>query len=218
MHRVTAPNAPETDRAVLFDVGGTLASDGPVVTIVARLLGLPTEGEALRSVIDAVKVHRPEYDRTGDDVTYWQRVSDDAGGPRVTPAVLEQLVAADIQRWARLTHPVMHLLRELSRAGVQMGVLSNAPLSLARTFDNQTWSEMISVQRFSCFTQLSKPDAAAFEDAVLHLGVPAERVVYLDDRQDNVDAGASVGLDAHLWRGADHARALLVEREILGQD
>lgn len=218
MHDVTATNAPTLGRAVLFDVGGTLASNGPVVAIAARLLGLPTTGEGVRTVATAVMAHRPEYDRTGDDVTYWQRVSDDSGGPRVTPAVVEQLVAADVQRWARLSPSVMHLLRELRRADVRMGVLSNAPLSLARTFDNQSWSEMFAVQRFGCFTQLTKPAPAAFEDAVDHLGVPAERVVYFDDRLDNVDAGAAVGLDAHLWQGADHARALLLEREILGEE
>lgn len=209
---------PPAERAVLFDVGGTLASNGPVASIAARLLGLPTTGPQVDALAEAVMARREEYDRTGDDTAYWQQVSDDAGGPELSAEVVEQLVAADVQRWARLTPAVLTLLRDLDRAGVRMGVLSNAPTALARTFDNQPWSELISVQRFSCFTQLSKPHRRAYEDAVEHLDVPAGRVIFLDDRQVNVDAAVAAGLDAHLWEGADDARELLERRGLIAPD
>lgn len=208
-------DSPAQEHAVLFDVGGTLASNGPVVAIAARLLGLPTSGAGLKTVAEAIVTHRDEYDRTGDDHAYWRKVSQDAGGPEVTNVILSQLVAADVQRWARLAPAVLLLVRALQEAGVHMGVLSNAPMSLARTFDNEPWSEAFAVQRFSCYTQLAKPDAAAFEDAVTHLGFPAEKVIFFDDRQVNVDAAAAVGLDAHLWLGAAQARKLLTERGLL---
>ena len=49
---------------------------------------------------------------------------------------------------------------------------------------------------------VAKPDPAVF--AILHerVGRPLEECVFVDDRQDNVDAAAAAGMDAILFTGS----------------
>ncbi|SJM62265.1 hypothetical protein CZ771_13430 [Actinomycetales bacterium JB111] len=208
-------DSPAHEWAVLFDLGGTLTTNGPIPAIAARLLGLPTSGEPLENVVAAIAAHREEYGRVHDDAAYWRAVAKDAGAGDIDPDVIAQLVAADVENWINLPSAVLTLVRDLRENHVEMGVLSNAPRSLARCFDNQPWASAFTVQRFSCYTGLTKPSVEAYEDAISHFDHFADRILYLDDRPSNVDAGAAAGLDAHLWTSPDEARALLTERGLL---
>jgi glucose-1-phosphatase len=62
---------------------------------------------------------------------------------------------------------------------------------------------------------LAKPDEAIFARVVELLGVPAARVVFLDDNQVNVDAARQVGLVAHRAVGPIEARRVLSELNVL---
>jgi putative hydrolase of the HAD superfamily len=57
---------------------------------------------------------------------------------------------------------------------------------------------------------LAKPDPLIFERVIALLDLPAERVVFLDDNQVNVDSAASVGLLAARVDGPAAARSALV--------
>ncbi len=63
---------------------------------------------------------------------------------------------------------------------------------------------------------LAKPSPAIFERVVELLAVPADRVVFLDDNQVNVDAAAGVGLVAHRALGPAQARGVLRALGVLG--
>jgi putative hydrolase of the HAD superfamily len=56
---------------------------------------------------------------------------------------------------------------------------------------------------------LRKPDAEAFRFVVGEIGVPAERIVFFDDSQNNVEGARACGLQAvHVTSHADVAEAL----------
>jgi putative hydrolase of the HAD superfamily len=59
----------------------------------------------------------------------------------------------------------------------------------------------------SCYVGLRKPDAAIYQRALDILGSPGHRVLFIDDRQENVDGAAAAGMrtvrfqgEAALWR------------------
>lgn len=54
--------------------------------------------------------------------------------------------------------------------------------------------------------RLVKPDAAIYRLALDRFGLAADQAVFVDDRQDNVDGAAAVGLHALLFTGADALR------------
>lgn len=57
--------------------------------------------------------------------------------------------------------------------------------------------------------RLRKPDPAIYKKAVQLSGLCAERLFYIDDRQDYVDASKNAGLPAARFIGADELKALL---------
>ena len=60
-----------------------------------------------------------------------------------------------------------------------------------------------------------KPDREIFEHVVAALDRPAERVLFLDDNQPNVDGARAVGLRAARVKGVAQARAALVAEGVL---
>jgi putative hydrolase of the HAD superfamily len=56
---------------------------------------------------------------------------------------------------------------------------------------------------------VAKPDDQVWAIALEHLGAPAIEVSFFDDRDDNVAAASSFGIDAHHWTGLHTLEALL---------
>jgi putative hydrolase of the HAD superfamily len=61
-------------------------------------------------------------------------------------------------------------------------------------FDHHTFSHRL---------RLIKPDAAIYRHAIEGLQVPAAQTLFVDDREENVDAARAAGL--HALQYADHA-------------
>jgi putative hydrolase of the HAD superfamily len=61
----------------------------------------------------------------------------------------------------------------------------------------------------SCYLGLRKPNAAIYERALDILGRPAERILFIDDRAENVAGAQSVGMKGIQFVGADALRAEL---------
>jgi len=62
--------------------------------------------------------------------------------------------------------------------------------------------------------KVAKPDPAIFEIAVRRAGIPAEELVFVDDKQDNVAGAIEFGLDGIPFTGADDLRLALRERQL----
>jgi putative hydrolase of the HAD superfamily len=56
---------------------------------------------------------------------------------------------------------------------------------------------------FSHRLRMVKPEAAIYRHAIAGLGVPAENVLFIDDREENVEAARAAGLQAIQY--VDHA-------------
>lgn len=61
---------------------------------------------------------------------------------------------------------------------------------------------------YSCDIGLAKPDPAYFDKAVAMIGADPGAVLFVDDRQENVDGARSAGLAAERWELADGHAAL----------
>ncbi|KQW48853.1 hypothetical protein ASC77_08995 [Nocardioides sp. Root1257] len=65
------------------------------------------------------------------------------------------------------------------------------------------FDDLFDVAVYSCDIGTAKPDPAYFEKAVSLIGAPADTVLFVDDKQANVDGARSVGLVAERWELAD---------------
>jgi putative hydrolase of the HAD superfamily len=69
--------------------------------------------------------------------------------------------------------------------------------------------EYFQVAFSSCYVGLRKPEPAMYRRALDVLGRPAERVLFIDDRQQNVDGAVAAGMKGIRFAGADALRTEL---------
>ena len=67
----------------------------------------------------------------------------------------------------------------------------------------------------SCYLGLRKPDAAIYRRALDILGKPAERILFIDDREENVAGATAAGIKGIRFEGADCLRLELVKLRVL---
>ena len=188
--------------AVVFDLFGVIAcaqSPAGQAEILAAA-GVPAgrAGEFWRAYWEL----RPSYDRgrcSGPD--YWRSVAG-AVGTTFTRARIAGLIAADCGSWRAVDPRMLDLLDVLARSGLTLGLLSNIPPELADEFrQRNAWLDRFAVLGFSCRIGHVKPEPAAFDWCIRTLGVEPARILFVDDREENVRAAQARGMQGHLFTG-----------------
>jgi 2-haloacid dehalogenase len=105
------------------------------------------------------------------------------------------------------------IVRELSAAGLPMWGLTNWPDEFwphaPARFDFLALLEEVVV---SGTERIAKPDPRIYQIAVSRTGLPASALVFVDDKQVNVEAAIQLGLDGIVFTGAQRLREQLRER------
>lgn len=182
---------------LLFDLFGVIARTQSPASL-AEIEGL---GEAPAAEFWAAYWElRQPYDRgeeTGPE--YFQTVGRRLGRT-YQPRRLGELVDADVRSWSAVDDQMVDFVRRLAAGGHRLGLLSNIPLEHADDFERrQPWLEVFEVRAFSCRIRHAKPEPGAYTWCLHALGVAAEEVLFIDDREPNVAAARSLGLRGHLF-------------------
>jgi putative hydrolase of the HAD superfamily len=75
--------------------------------------------------------------------------------------------------------------------------------------------DIFDVALSSCYLGMRKPEAAIYKRALDILGRPAERVLFLDDRPENVAGALGAGMTGIVFKGAESLRGELVSLGVL---
>ncbi|MFE3650623.1 HAD family hydrolase [Streptomyces sp. NPDC059152] len=186
-----------TPGTVLFDLFGVLAcpqsTDGRQRLV--RTAGVPAP-----DFWDAYWAVRPPYDRgETDGPGYWRQVADRVG-TRFDDRRIAALIATDIASWSAVDGTMVALVEELAARGRRIGLLSNIPEELARHYaSHHAWLGHFDVCAFSCRIGHAKPDPAAYHWCQRALSDPPHRILFVDDRQENVRAAEATGMRGHLF-------------------
>jgi putative hydrolase of the HAD superfamily len=188
-------------KAVLFDYGMVLSAppDPAAWQRMIAITGLPED-----LLHREYWAHRHDYDRgTLSGASYWHKAAAGAG-IALTPDQLSGLIAADTDLWTQLNAPMVEWARQLQRAGLRTGILSNIGDAMAAgllgkfdwisAFDHCTWSYSL---------KLAKPEAPIYHHAAEGLGTHPTNILFIDDREENIAAALSTGMQAIQYR--DHA-------------
>ncbi len=102
----------------------------------------------------------------------------------------------------------MGILEELSLSdNCMVGALNNeARETNDFRFDHFGLRTFFKVALSSCYLGLRKPDAAIYQRALEILDRPPERILFIDDRAENVAGAAAAGIKAILFSGAGRLR------------
>jgi putative hydrolase of the HAD superfamily len=196
-------------KAVLFDMFGVLAR---VQSAESQVVIERTAGVSGKRFWDAYWLLRAPYDR-GDVLgpAYWKNVGERLGTP-FTGRQVDELIAADLASWSEVDQESVNFLAELAGRGVRLGLLSNIPEELAVHYEaTQEWLGHFGVVGLSCRIGSAKPEAAAYEWCGRELGLPAEEILFVDDRPDNVLAAREVGMRGHVFTDVGTLAAVLEE-------
>lgn len=107
------------------------------------------------------------------------------------------------------------LLTDLKSAGVRMSVLSNYPSWYQMIDDKLAFTQYFESKFISCELGVRKPDLEAYMAVLERINVPAESILFIDDRPENCTGAERVGMRALHFTDAHDLRAELTRRSIL---
>jgi putative hydrolase of the HAD superfamily len=198
--------------AVIFDYGRVLSnSEDPVAK--GKLLALTGLDES--TLFPAYWRFRHAYDLGElNGGAYWARVAGDAG-VSFTPGQIEELIETDILMWASLNEEMLSWVVALQDAGFPTAILSNMGEDMLRYMRQEFgWLAHFQHHTWSCELGIGKPDPAIYTHTCERLGVAPEQTLFLDDKPENIEAAASVGLNAVLFHSIEQLRRDLEARNL----
>lgn len=204
-------------RAVYFDFGGVLATEGfhEGFFAIARSQGLDPE-EFFQTAREAV--YESGYiTGKGGESDFWELLRHRSG----VHGGDAELTAACLDRF-RIRPGMLELVRSLRALGIATAILSDQTDWLERLDAREPFYREFDRVFNSYRLGKGKRDASLFDDAVRALGVAPAAAVFIDDDPGNVSRAAGRGLHALLFRdevslrrdlarllGADSVRELL---------
>jgi putative hydrolase of the HAD superfamily len=190
---------------LLIDVGGVLTNDiFPSFDAFCEREGL--QAPSFRELY----FETPEVQRLLHRLEVGELHHDEAQGPLAEmlglPAERADELFPGLYREVRFVPKMTAAVETLRESGVRTGVLSNSwwfPM-----YDEPFYERAFDVQVVSGRVGLRKPQREIFERGLEALGVPAARVVFVDDFEENLPPARELGINAFLHDPDDPARTL----------
>jgi putative hydrolase of the HAD superfamily len=150
---------------------------------------------------------RGPYDR-GDLLPkeYWHAFASQAG-VTLGEDVIEKLRQWDVEMWSRTNDSMIRWLESLRSAGVKTAILSNMPSDMVtHVRRNFPWLKHFDHQIFSADVRQIKPEPAIYERSLKVLEVPASEVLFVDDRDANLEQARAAGMRAIRFQSVSQLR------------
>jgi len=196
---------------LILDYGNVLSrsQDESWFTPAARLVG--ASPEALRA---AYWRHRLDYDSGLPVADYWRRVlAQSRPDGRLSDEDLAWLIRSDVESWIHYDEDVWRVAEEFRASGGRTAFLSNSgPEVMARVRADHPLEARFDAVVISCEVGLCKPDPRIYRLCLERLALRGPETLFVDDRADNVESAAGVGLRTLQFDGPDalaRLRALL---------
>lgn len=197
---------------ILFDVGGVLLTNG-------------WDQRERAAVIEHFQLDLAEFETLHKDYyDAWERAS------IALTEYLDATIFYEPRSFSRdeffafmltqsnpLPDGALGILKELAASNqCLLGALNNeARETNEYRFDRFGLREFIKVALSSCYLGLRKPEPAIYRRALDILGRPAERILFIDDRAENVAGAVAAGLKAIRFQGAEALRRELASLRAL---
>jgi putative hydrolase of the HAD superfamily len=183
---------------ILFDVGGVLLTNG-------------WDHKERRAAVERFHLDAQELEtRHAKAADAWER------GESSLDQYLDQAIFYEPRSFSReeffdfmleqsqlLKDGAMEILKEISASnGCMVGALNNEARETNEfRFGKFDLRRYFKVALSSCYMGLRKPEPAMYRRALDILGTPPQRILFIDDREENVAGGAAAGMTAIQFKG-----------------
>ena len=191
------------------DVDGVVFDFGGVMTVSPMDDGWPVYAYCAKFGVDCAAVDRgwQRYRNLWDGgfisfAELYRRTFADAGA-MIDAAQLDVLWKLDAEDWFRtLRTDTLALMRRLKVAGKKLGILSNmSPESYERLFVPRCaeYCTLLDTVVISGLEFLFKPEEPIYRLTERRMGLPPDRLIFLDDTEANVLAARAFGWRAEVY-------------------
>jgi putative hydrolase of the HAD superfamily len=197
-------------RAVIFDYGNVLCFPQTEADVrrMAEICGM-----SLPRFSELYWRYRLAYDRADlNRETYWAQVARE-DGRTFSREQVDQIVEIDCTGWARINQAAMGWVEQLRQAGLHLALLSNMPAEISHYLTtNHKWPSLFHHLVFSCDLRRAKPEPETYQVCLEKLQAAPGEVLFLDDRRENVEAAARLGIQGVLFDDLDHTSRRVAQR------
>jgi putative hydrolase of the HAD superfamily len=202
-------------RAVVFDYGNVLSLEQMLEDMksMALVCGIPHE-----QFPELYWKLRPPYDRGElDGSAYWTAVvgQQKLGQQdlRLSRDQIATLIKLDSESITRPNQGAVQWAKLLHHEGFPLTLLSNMPLELSRHV-TKSFPSLSAFEHliYSCDYRSIKPELAIFRNCLELLKVDPQDILYIDDRAENIEAAAGLGINSVLFDTVEKTAARVESR------
>jgi HAD superfamily hydrolase (TIGR01509 family) len=198
-------------QAVVFDFGGVMTGEPKKEAVVQFLRSTFNLSE---SEFERVNLEKRESVRAGkSDEEFWLQFAKE--NDITLPTNWSQAFKTVMKEAIGINTEMYVLVAELRAKQIPVALLSNIDARLAKLIREFGLYEPFNPCLLSCEIGIEKPNLRAYEILLSQLNFPSGDIIFIDDRQENIDAANQVGLDAILFQSAAQLRRELLKRELL---
>ena len=195
-----------SDRVVVFDYGEVISRSPSGASRAALEAVAGVDPQLFRVSYDA---HRDGLDRGTTSIRdYWMLIAADTGADW-SEARIHELWVADFTGWISIDPEVFEIIADLHAGGTRIALLSNAGFDFASPFRYSPIARFFERMFVSAEMLKLKPEADIYLEVASELGITCAEMVFIDNRQVNVDGAVSLGITGHHFVGATGLRRFL---------
>lgn len=198
-------------KAVVFDFGGVMTKKPERQRVVEFLC---TTLNLSKSEFEKVNVEkRVAFQKGTSDIDFWEGVAKtrNISLPNNWKASYKEVSLKAINP----NQEMYDLVAELKKQNVVVGMLSNIDDRLATMIRDFGLYEPFSPCILSCDVGSWKPDTQIYKALLSKVNVPAGDIIFIDDKQENIDAAKKMGIDAILFSSVKQLKVELQQRGLL---
>ncbi len=198
-------------KAVVFDWGNVIAFESPRSVIVDFMCDSLQISE---TEFEAVNIEKRKAVKAGkSEVDFWTDFAEEKGvalpkgwGEEYI-RTLKASVGADPKMYV--------LIDQLKAKGMRVGLLSNINDRYTKLIRDFGFYAPFEPCLLSCEIGLEKPNPKVYELLLKTMDLAAPDVIFIDDKEENVNAAKEIGIDAILFKSEPQLKGELIKRGVL---
>jgi putative hydrolase of the HAD superfamily len=198
-------------RAVIFDYGMVLTGspNQDAYDQMVRIMGVSVD--AFEKLYWAERHPYDEGKLSG--LRYWKNIVESAGlEERLGDEQVRELCLWDARRWTTQNPAMLDWQLKLKEAGLRTAILSNMGDAVEENIERELdWLNRFDARIWSHRLKIAKPDPAIYVEMLRQVDVKPEESLFIDDKQENIDAALALGMHAVLFTTVEKLRADLIE-------